>query len=746
MYRKILSGWFLFLVALCPLLVPAMEVPAFTVVIPKNGGQEFLRLSLMIAETMKKATGQVVNVTTVLQDQDVFPIRLATTEKPFPGMEVRGLDTLGEEGFLLRCDHGGFLLAAHTMKGLEYACNAFLEKVCGVRLYAPGVTVIPEGQTISTNPFQVTGKPVFAFRDLHAPATKDPGYRSWHKLDLHDEIYGAGGWVHTFGRLVPGSVYFNYHPEYFSEVGGMRIPDGQLCLSNPEVLKVLIENLKDNWSGQPDARVWSVSQNDTYKNCECDACRLLDSRYGGPSGTMIWFVNQVAAAFPGKEISTLAYQYTRQAPVNIKPAPNVTVVLCTIECDRGAPIADRNPAFVKDLSDWSKLTSNILIWDYVVQFRNFLDPFPNLSVLQPNLKLFRKYGVKQVFQQGSGGSWSDMIELKEYLIAKLLWNPDADVDAEMNDFLNGYFGKAGPVIREYIDLMHLALKDSGGRLAIYGFPYDGYKTYLTPSLLLKYDELWEKAENLVSRDKEILSRVQKARLPLVYARLDISLHNPDPSMTWFKVKNKTLAADRKMITLLDTLAARCNRFDIITLDENGTTPYDYRTSVNGWLKKLLETNIATGKTATLQQPASVKYPVGGATALTDGLFGLNDYHYNWLGFEGNDLDAVIDLGEMKPVHEIKTDFLQFNQAWIFLPTSVEYSLSKDGRTFSEPVTVTNRTVPQQTGSFVQDFGATFGGETARFIRVKAVSLKACPPWHAGHGQPCWIFCDEIVIN
>jgi hypothetical protein len=360
----------------------ASGVRHFTIVIPRNGGQEFLKIALTLSETMKKATGLTVNVTTALGDEDVVPVWLGTLGKPVPGADLPGLDTLGEDGFFIRCDGKSYLVAGRTEKGLVNGCYAFLERVCGARMLAPGVTVIPEGRGIPLKTLSIAEKPFFTFREIHAPGSRDDAFRSWHRLELHDNLYGLGGWVHTFNRLLPPSVYFENHPGYFSEVGGMRIPDGQLCLSNPEVLQLLTENLADAWSGQPDAQAWSVSQNDTYKNCECSGCRRLDSLYGGPSGTMIWFVNQVASAFPGKEITTLAYQYTRQAPKNIKPAGNVTVVLCTIECDRGAPIAERDPSFVKDLSDWSNITSNILIWDYVPQLPRPL-PEPGGASTQP---------------------------------------------------------------------------------------------------------------------------------------------------------------------------------------------------------------------------------------------------------------------------------------------------------------------------------------------------------------------------
>ncbi len=111
--------------------------------------------------------------------------------------------------------------------------------------------------------------------------------------------------------------------------------------------------------------------------------------------------------FPDKIISTLAYQYTRSAPKKVKPLPNVNIMLCSIECNRSMPIAKdpSSASFVKDIKDWTKLTGNILIWDYVVQFRNYISPFPNLRVLQPNLAFFADNGCRLMFQQGSGAGF-----------------------------------------------------------------------------------------------------------------------------------------------------------------------------------------------------------------------------------------------------------------------------------------------------------------------------------------------------
>lgn len=185
-------------------------------------------------------------------------------------------------------------------------------------------------------------------------------------------------------------------------------------------------------------------------------------------------------------ISTLAYQYTRRAPVDLLPAPNVNICLCSIECDRAGSLEEDadNTDFARDVREWSKLTRNLMIWDYVVQFANYVAPFPNLYVLQPNIRFLADHHVQLMFQQGSGSSLSHLSELKQYLIAKLLWNPDLDVEAVTADFLGGYYGAAAGEVAEYLALMETSLISSGERLDIFSGPVVEGRTWLTPEALI----------------------------------------------------------------------------------------------------------------------------------------------------------------------------------------------------------------------------------------------------------------------
>jgi hypothetical protein len=174
-------------------------------------------------------------------------------------------------------------------------------------------------------------------------------------------------------------------------------------------------------------------------------------------------------------------------------------------------------SFAADLKGWGKLTNNIIVWDYVIRFSNLFAPFPNLRILQPNLKFMHDNSVSAVFEQGNREIGGEFAELRAYLIDKLLWNPDVNVDSVMNDFLTGYYGEASKKVKKYIDLLHdNNMEQSGYKLSIFGKPAMEKESFLSDSLLTVYNKLFDQAEKSVADSPEILQRVKTARLP-VYA-------------------------------------------------------------------------------------------------------------------------------------------------------------------------------------------------------------------------------------
>jgi len=307
-------------------------------------------------------------------------------------------------------------------------------------------------------------------------------------------------------------------------INGKRTHDqAQLCLSNPELRDFVVGQAKEWLREAPDAQIISITQNDCAGACQCPKCRAIDEAEGSPSGSMLSFVNYVAEKiepeFPNVAVDTFAYHYTRHPPRTIRPRPNVIVRLCSIECNFREPLNDpSNASFLADLEAWSKICPHLYVWDYVTDFANYVLPHPNWFVLGPNIRLFERYGVKGVFEEGAyGGPGAEMAELRSWVLAQLLWNPNQDDRALTREFVYGYYGaKAGKFIEHYLESMHEASK---------GFYLHCYLGKDPPHFrfqpLAAAEQLWQQAEKASAReaDPELLVRVRLAHLPVQYACL-----------------------------------------------------------------------------------------------------------------------------------------------------------------------------------------------------------------------------------
>ena len=153
---------------------------------------------------------------------------------------------------------------------------------------------------------------------------------------------------------------------------------------------------------------------------------------------------------------------------------------------------------------------------------------------------------------------------------------------------------------------------------------------------------------------------------------------------------------------------------------------------------------AIGSSVQYTNPVSQYYLADGPNSLTDGVRGTNAVGKYWHGFSEKDMIATIDLGQAKTIENISLGCLQNYSDWIFLPQSVKFEVSTDGKFFKEIKTV-NSPVDINQKSAVHNFTATFTQEKVRYIRVTAKN-NLCPPGHSGAGKPGWLFADEIIVE
>jgi hypothetical protein len=528
------------------------------------------------------------------------------------------LGGLGEDGILIRTlsaprQPPHILLSGGpgAARGTLYAVYTFLEEQVGIRWWTRTESTIPDKPTL-TLPGQLNVRyvpPVWQ-RSGYSQEGRDPDWAVRNKMNsgfvsMTDAARGgsieyAGRNCHTFYLLVPPSKYFAEHPEWFAEVDGKRIPEGaQLCLTNPEVVKVAAASAAEWLRANPLAKMVAVDQNDYQIWCTCAACKAVDEAEGGPSGTNIRFANAVAAEleaeFPDVWIETFAYEYTRKPPKLTKPRDNVVVRLCSIECDFAHPLTHpSNKEFREDIEGWSKISKQLLIWDYVTNFYHYLQAHPNFTVIGPNIRFFRDHGVKGIYEQGNGQSLGSFgAPLKTWLIAKLLWNPDLNDAKLIEEFLAGYYGPAAPFLRAYYDLIHDEKVVGDFYMKIAAPPN---APYLAPSLLAKSAEIFEQARAAAAGRPEFLRRVEVAELGVLYSLL---VNDFDDFFTKGSVPDPT------------RFLARLDRFEAIAAREQVTHIAEGGDLVPAWVKRVR--GVVSGKS--LPQTAWTAPLPGGEVAV-----------------------------------------------------------------------------------------------------------------------------------
>ncbi|MBN1437658.1 MAG: DUF4838 domain-containing protein [Sedimentisphaerales bacterium] len=493
-----------------------------------------------LAEFLGEVTGAEYEVReTMREGVGAFLVGVDAARMVDPEFSIEGLEA---DTIVMKSVGDNLILAGDRPRGTVYAVYTFLQDEVGCRWWTPSASTIPQAATLTVGDLDVVYTPPFEYRDSFWFNAFDGDWAARNRCNgagprLTAEQGGKHvyeGFVHTFSRLIPPSVYFAEHPEWFASIDGERMAEcdehlTQLCLTNEEMREELVSNLRRNLQANPDATIASVSQNDgsldnNERNlCGCAACRAVEEAEGGPSGLILRFVNSVAAEledeFPNVTFSTLAYQFSRRPPLHVRPCDNVCVRLCSIECSFSVPLSDdRNAAFRDDIVGWSQIADRLYVWDYVGNYRHYLLPHANLRVLDDNVRFFRDHNVVGLMEQGNYQSLgSNMAEMKAWMLAQLMWNPDQDGDALMREFARGYYGAAGDAVMAYVDCFHDAVDESGDYMGCFAEYYD--LEYLSFDVMSRCWEFLKEAEAAVADAPEYKSRVEMAELSVMYVFL-----------------------------------------------------------------------------------------------------------------------------------------------------------------------------------------------------------------------------------
>ena len=460
-----------------------------------------------------------------------------------------------KESWLRTNARGNLFLLGVTSRATLYAVWHFLEDELGVRWWTPFVDSVPEYKDLDVDSNERSGTPAFVTRTLTSFYHVD---RRVRQMDLgrfyaRNRVNGflfnpipphLGGYnsyglpdnVHTFYPYIDPKKYFKEHSKWFALVDGKRLEkEGQLDLMNPELRQFFLELLKENIraSHQADVAVnrnksiyFDISANDHAGFDEGPQSAELVAREGGEAGPLLDFLNYLSDGikdeFPEVVLTTLAYKETLEPPQTICARDNIMIKFCDMRSSLVHPIDHPFNQFIPNLIEkWSKHASRLEVYFYASHFvyprASF--PFPVLKNIAQELIL----GTSKGFDSVQGELWEpivgDLVDMKRWVLFKLMENPHQDLDALIAEFCHGYYGVAGDIVMQIY--AETAKKAAAGKKPVSAFDANfSNLEYLTIEFLQRLDNLWAQAIELTEKntsDPRLIIRIKQARMSTDWA-------------------------------------------------------------------------------------------------------------------------------------------------------------------------------------------------------------------------------------
>lgn len=368
-------------------------------------------------------------------------------------------------------------LSALLSQGTLCGVYAFLEDCCGVRFYMPGEdgTVVPRREEVKLPELAVVRTPRFGYRNpWYCNFPKDEAGALWY----HRAGFGGRAPVviiHSFHLM---KAFQKEHPEFFALADGGRDFDntcavgggGHLCLNAPGLIEAWAAKIRQFFDAYPDMEVYPVAPNDGLTRvCGCPACQAEvrpEAGKGGKFSYHIWkFVDalarEVAKTHPDRFVGCLAYEEFHRPPEGLSFSPNTAVMICGWRAEMSNDAAFE--AFWKAADGWAKKVGRVYFWSWYLTHWPPTDRLPAFypkAIVRSIARMAEtpackgefieseNYGTMFPFGTDRMGT-PGMTHLNLYLTGKLLWNPQLDVRATLDEYYRLFYGPAEKPMRAF---------------------------------------------------------------------------------------------------------------------------------------------------------------------------------------------------------------------------------------------------------------------------------------------------------
>lgn len=453
------------------------------------------------------------------------------------------------DGFRIERYDNAVVLCGVEDSGTIYAVQDFLKYQFGYEAYAGDEVYIGQTAEAKLKDFHYSEAPDFEGRDMdglllyNREAATMLRIRSWNNSTAA-YAYGAsrdwiGGHCESFRTIISPEVYNDpdlpdtYHPEWFANSAR------QICLTNTDLIAEFIKNTIALVEENPYGMYVNIAEEDMAGMCQCSACKNEINTYG-MSGYIVRFCNQIVSAVeewreencPERELKYVTFAYSSGSihpPVrtnaqgeyeaidsSVIPHEKLYIRLTPIMYCYSHAFEDENcqinAAFRADIRGWQALTDHFMVYDYAANYNHYFMFFNDYDSLVPNLRMYKEIGVVNILRQNATGSSVRMFgDLYNYLVGKLMWNTELDMQELIDDFMEHYYKSGAQYMKECLSLIRTYLKeyDVQNNYGLHFQLYDSYQPALSTATVWP-KRILEQALELVEKASATYDSIENA--------------------------------------------------------------------------------------------------------------------------------------------------------------------------------------------------------------------------------------------
>lgn len=530
--------------------------------------------------------------------------------------------------------------------------------------------IIPKG-------LQCKQEYAFAYREPYFLDNLKEDFRKWNNTQTLDDNWAL--WGHNIGKKIKVTE------PMLALVDGKHNEE-QLCFSSPEMEAALTAFISDNENGAHRQK-FMIMPNDNTLVCQCSSCKAKGNTKNNAGPAVFSLMNRLAKQFPEQEFFSTAYMTTEKAP-KFSLEPNCGIMISTMSFQKGVVIEKSaiQGKVDKTFAEWKKVTDKIYLWDYAINFDNYFDAYPTLLIAQQNLKYYKNLGVQGVFMHGNEEGYSAFGDLKAYIYAQLLQNPDIDVQKHIKLFFENKYPAVSSLLFDYYIKIEQRALQSVKPLDIYGGISQSYKKYLDDAELKTfYEALADKAAMLDEKEQAMLNPLLAS---LAFQRLEVMRTNGFEANGYgdYNYDDGSVKIKPQVSQLLNAFEKYAKTAKLNVYNEQGFNIFDYYKLWENNIIKLGYKSLFYGKPIRSRFEPEEDYP--NVQILNDGNIGFNDYYTNWFIATKNSIALEVNPKDVKESKVVEMSFLKDVRHKIFLPEKVTVKI--DGRKYEASVSMNDR--------------------------------------------------------